>query len=93
MLYYMDQLFTGLNQRRNESLPRLLCVVQFYKMAPVLRTWGEFRGFFSSIFFETKRLSEHNTGEISSHNYISSTYYINLTKKIFKSSSEKPKRD
>ena len=35
-------------QRRNEGLPRLLCVVRFHKMAPVLRTWGEFRGFSSS---------------------------------------------
>ena len=38
-------------QRRNERLPRLLCVVRFYKMVPVLRTCGKFRGFLSSIFF------------------------------------------
>ena len=35
----------GCNQRRNERLPRLLCVVRFHKMAPVLRTCGKFRGF------------------------------------------------
>ena len=53
-------------QRRNEGLPRLLCIVRFHKMAPVLRTWGEFRGFSSSIFFETKRLSEVNKLDITS---------------------------
>ena len=53
-------------QRRNEGLPRLLCVVRFHKMAPVLRTWGECRGFSSSIFFETKRLSEVNKLDITS---------------------------
>ena len=58
--------FLGKTQRRNEGLPRLLCVVRFHKMAPVLRTWGEFRGFSSSIFFETKRLSEVNKLDITS---------------------------
>ena len=53
-------------QRRNEGLPRFLCVVRFHKMAPVLRTWGEFRGFSSSIFFEVKRLSEVNKLDITS---------------------------
>ena len=42
---YLCIIFTGLNQRRNESLPKLLCVVRLYKMAPILRTCGEFRVF------------------------------------------------
>ena len=35
-------------------------------MAPVLRTWGEFRGFSTSIFFERKRLSEVSKLDITS---------------------------
>ena len=35
-------------------------------MAPVLRTWGEFLGLSSSIFFEVKRLSEVNKLDITS---------------------------
>ena len=47
---------SGKLQRRNEGLPRVLCVVRFYKMAPVLRTCGEFRGFFEFDFLGDEAL-------------------------------------
>ena len=71
---------TAQGQRRNEGLPRLLCVVLFFKMAPVLRTCGEFRGFLSSIFLETKRLSEVSTLDIRSLLFylLSADYFVGI---------------
>ena len=58
----------------------MLCVVRFYKMAPVLRACGEFRGFSSSIFLETKRLSEVSTLDIRSLLFylLSADYFVGI---------------
>ena len=71
-------------RRRNEGLPRVLCVVRFYNMAPVLRTCGEFRGFLSSIFLETKRLSEVSTLDIRSLLFylLSADYFVGIDPSI-----------
>ena len=49
-------------------------------MAPVLRTCGEFRGFLSSIFLETKRLSEVSTLDIRSllFHLLSADYFVGI---------------
>ena len=77
-------IFKRAHQRRNEGLPRVLCVVRFYNMAPVLRTCSEFRGFLSSIFLETKRLSEVSTLDIRSLLFylLSADYFVGIDPSI-----------